>query len=92
MATTTNEGPPVAVNDDELPSNKSRIDKMYDRCAEAPAGTVFFQRELSSWGVADTLTELTMLLQELVDRHLMKLMTFDNEVCWKLRTREDAEK
>jgi DNA-directed RNA polymerase III subunit RPC6 len=92
MANTANEAPSGALHDEELPPSKSRIDKLYDRCAEAPAGTVFFQRELSSWGVADTLTELTALLQELVDRHLMKLMTFDNEVCWKLRTRDDAEK
>ena len=36
---------------------------------------------------ANTMTELTLLLQDLCDRHLMKLMTFDNEPCWKLRSK-----
>jgi DNA-directed RNA polymerase III subunit RPC6 len=65
---------------------------LYDKCAEAPQGTVFFQRELSNMQVAHTMTELTMLLQNLCDRHLMKLMTFDNEPCWKLRSKTEAEK
>ena len=71
---------------------QSRLDQLYDKCAQAPQGTLFFQRELTSMHVVDTLPELISLLQELVDRHLMKLMTFDNEACWKLRSREEAEK
>lgn len=69
-----------------------RADQLYDRCAQAPAGTVFFQRDLVNMGVAEDVNDLIGLLQELVDRHLMKLMTFDGEPCWKLRSREDAEK
>lgn len=79
---------PVEATESVLP----RADQLYDRCAQAPAGTVFFQRELVNMGVAENVNELIVLLQELVDRHLMKLMTFDGEPCWKLRTREDADK
>ena len=70
----------------------SPADALYDKCVERSAGTVFFQRDLSNMQVAETMAELTMLLQELCDRHLMKLMTFEGEPCWKLRSRAEAEK
>lgn len=79
----------------QQPSNDINIspaDALYDKCVERSAGTVFFQRDLSNMQVAETIAELTMLLQELCDRHLMKLMTLDNEPCWKLRSRSDADK
>lgn len=76
------------------PSNEivSPADALYDKCVERSAGTVFFQRDLSNMQVAETIAELTMILQELCDRHLMKLMTLDGEPCWKLRSRSDADK
>lgn len=70
----------------------NRVDMLYDKCAEKPQGTVFFQRDLSNLQVAETMGELTTLLQELCDRHLMKLMTFDGEPCWKLRSKSEADK
>lgn len=70
----------------------SPADALYDKCAQRSQGTVFFQRDLSNMQVAETMAELTMLLQELCDRHLMKLMTFEGEPCWKLRTRAEADK
>jgi DNA-directed RNA polymerase III subunit RPC6 len=70
----------------------SPADALYDKCAQRSQGTVFFQRDLSNMQVAETMAELTMLLQELCDRHLMKLMTFEGEPCWKLRSRAEAEK
>lgn len=70
----------------------SPADALYDKCAQRSQGTVFFQRDLSNMQVAETMAELTMLLQELCDRHLMKLMTLEGEPCWKLRSRPDAEK
>lgn len=70
----------------------SPADALYDKCALRSQGTVFFQRDLSNMQVAETMAELTMLLQELCDRHLMKLMTLEGEPCWKLRSRTDAEK
>ena len=69
----------------------NRLEQLYDKCAEQPEGTIFFQRELSNMQIAESLSHLTTLLQELVDRHLMKLMMFDNEPCWKLRSREEAD-
>jgi len=70
----------------------SPADALYEKCAERPQGTVFFQRDLSNMQVADTMAELTMLLQDLCDRHLLKLMTLEGEPCWKLRSRTDADK
>lgn len=70
----------------------SPADALYEKCAQRPAGQIFFQRDLSNMQVADTMAQLTELLQELCDRHLLKLMTFEGDPCWKLRTREDADK
>jgi hypothetical protein len=42
--------------------------------------------------VASDLSELLVLLQELVDKHLFKLMSFDGDPCWKLRPRDEAAK
>jgi DNA-directed RNA polymerase III subunit RPC6 len=70
----------------------SPADALYDKCAQRPAGQIFFQRDLSNMQVAETMAQLTVILQELCDRHLLKLMTFEGDPCWKLRTREDADK
>jgi len=97
MASTA--APPAAPDEDERDvkptANEvvaSPADALYDQCALRPQGTVFFQRDLSNMQVAESMGELTMLLQELCDRHLMKLMTLDSEPCWKLRSRSDADK
>jgi DNA-directed RNA polymerase III subunit RPC6 len=78
----------------QQPSNEivNPADALYDKCAERNMGAVFFQRDLSNMQVAETVAELTTLLQELCDRHLMKLMTLEGEPCWKLRSRSDADK
>ncbi|RMZ73010.1 dna-directed rna polymerase iii subunit rpc34 [Pyrenophora seminiperda CCB06] len=70
----------------------SPADALYEKCAQRPTGQIFFQRDLSNMNVAETMVQLELILQELCDRHLLKLMTFEGELCWKLRTREDAEK
>lgn len=79
-------------NNPSSDSTAGTADALYDKCAERSLGTVFFQRDLSNMQVAETMSVLTMLLQELCDRHLMKLMTLEGEPCWKLRTKADAEK
>lgn len=90
--------PPVAPKQEEsggadlAGEGVSPADALYDKCAQRSQGTVFFQRDLSNMQVAETMAELTVLLQELCDRHLMKLMTFEGEPCWKLRSRTEAEK
>jgi DNA-directed RNA polymerase III subunit RPC6 len=78
----------------QAPSNEivSPADALYDICAQRSEGTVFFQRDLSNMQVAETITELLVLLQELCDRHLLKLMTLEGEPCWKLRSRSEADK
>ncbi|KAF2119556.1 DNA-directed RNA polymeras-like protein III subunit Rpc34 [Lophiotrema nucula] len=73
------------------PHDAKRAELLYEKCAEAPAGTLFFQRDLSNMDVAENMGELVNLIQELSDRHMMKLLTFENEACWKIRTRQEAE-
>ena len=68
------------------------VDALYEKCCQHAEGTVFFQRDLSNMQVARTLDELMSVLQEMVDRHLMKIMAFEGEPCWKIRSREDAER
>ncbi|KAF2465358.1 DNA-directed RNA polymeras-like protein III subunit Rpc34 [Lindgomyces ingoldianus] len=71
----------------------SKVDALYSKCAEAPQGTFFIQRELASMQIAESTGQLLALLQELTDRHLMKsLELHDGQPCWVLRTREEAEK
>jgi DNA-directed RNA polymerase III subunit RPC6 len=70
----------------------SPADALYEKCAQRPAGQIFFQRDFSNMQVAETMAELMTILQELVDKHLLKLMTFEGEPCWKLRSRSDADK
>ncbi|KAF2748384.1 DNA-directed RNA polymeras-like protein III subunit Rpc34 [Sporormia fimetaria CBS 119925] len=65
---------------------------LYNKCESLPKGTVFFQRDLTKLAIAEDSNELLTILQDLVERQLMKLMTFDGEACWKLRPREEAEK
>ncbi|EFQ89810.1 hypothetical protein PTT_13779 [Pyrenophora teres f. teres 0-1] len=70
----------------------SPADALYEKCAQRPTGQIFFQRDLCNMNVANTMAELTVLLRELCDCHLLKLMTFEGDPCWKLRTREEADK
>lgn len=67
-------------------------DTLYEKCAERLQGTVFFERDLSNMQVAENVAELTVMLQELCDQHLLKLMTLEGEPCWKLRSRSEADK
>ena len=70
----------------------SPADVLYNHCSRKTEGTIFFQRDLANMQVAETMDELTTLLQELCDQHLMKLMMLDGEPCWKLRSRSDAHR
>lgn len=71
---------------------KSKKDILYEKCAEAPPDTIFEQRELANMQVAENTAALIELLHELVASHLMKTLTWENQACWKLRTREEAAK
>ncbi|ORY06892.1 DNA-directed RNA polymeras-like protein III subunit Rpc34 [Clohesyomyces aquaticus] len=93
--------PKLKVEEEVLPDaepslvsgTSSKVDALYNKCAEAPKGTVFIQRELASMQIAESTTQLLTLLQELTDRHFMKsLEMHDGQPCWVLRTREEAEK
>lgn len=95
MASTSAGALPVPKQEDgigNLQLSAGLVDPLYEKCCQHPEGTVFFQRDLSNMQVAGTLGELMSVLQEMVDRHLMKIMTFEGEPCWKIRSREDAER
>lgn len=75
----------------------SKKDQLYDKCAERPPGTIFFQEDLSLFNIAKDVEELVRICQELVDSHLFELLekghnNWDRVLCWRLRSREDAAK
>ena len=70
----------------------SKKDQLYGRCAEAPLDTVFYQRDLANMQVADDSASLMGLIQELVDAHMLQVMTWEGQVCYKLRSRDEAVK
>jgi DNA-directed RNA polymerase III subunit RPC6 len=99
MATAPSKTPPpeVKMEDAEpLPTAHSDIgprrERIYDKCAEATEGTIFFQRDLSNMDIAESVTDLFKIVQDLLDKHLFILMTFEGVPCWKIRSREDAAK
>lgn len=75
----------------DLAQAQSLLDQLYDQCATRPAGTLFFQRDFINMQVADDMGQLLSLIQSLTDKHLMKLMTFDGEACWQIRSRAEAD-
>ena len=83
----------LTMPEQELPHEAVKpADALYNQCSRKAEGTVFFQRDLANMQIADTMAELTMLLQELCDRHLMKLMMLEGEPCWKLRSQSEANR
>ena len=69
-----------------------RRERLYDKCAEATEGTIFFQRDLSNMDIAESVVDLLKIVQDLLDKHLFILMKFEGVPCWKIRSREDAAK
>ncbi|KAF2727177.1 RNA polymerase Rpc34 [Polyplosphaeria fusca] len=82
---------PAAKSKLDAPARRAKAEELYQKCLEYPPDTLFFQRDLSNMEVAADMSELAHLLQELVDRLLLKLMILDNDPCWKYRSREDAQ-
>ncbi|KAF2230272.1 hypothetical protein EV356DRAFT_536523 [Viridothelium virens] len=65
-------------------------DKLYEIMAREPLGHIFFQHDLTGMGVADDIQKLTSVVQDLVSAQLLQIMTHDGEVCYKVRSREEA--
>ncbi|KAL9093053.1 MAG: hypothetical protein Q9165_004191 [Trypethelium subeluteriae] len=65
-------------------------DKLYEIMAREPWGHVFFQHDLTGMGVADDIQKLTSIVQDLLSAQLLQIMTQDGEVCYKVRSREEA--
>ncbi|KAK8193808.1 RNA polymerase Rpc34 [Phyllosticta capitalensis] len=75
----------------------SKKDLLYEKCAESEPGHIFYQEDLARLEVAKDVEELVTLCQQLVDSHLFELLesgqnSYDRTLCWRLRTREDANK
>jgi len=98
MATRREDGPSAVKSEQQsqpdaaMQIDQNKADVLYDKCLQAPEGTIFFQRDLSSMAVAENVEELLVLLTELTDKHLFKRMDFDGDPCWKVRPRDEAEK
>jgi hypothetical protein len=72
---------------------KAKRDKLYERCAEAkPNGEIFDFKELGGLGIAEDDNELTVLVQELVDRNQFALLQLQNGFCYRLRPKDIAHK
>ncbi|KAF2841070.1 RNA polymerase Rpc34 [Patellaria atrata CBS 101060] len=66
--------------------------QLYDKCERAPPKTIFFQTDLTNYGVASDLTDLLNICQALVAEQLFQQLESDGSACWRLRSREDAAK
>jgi hypothetical protein len=76
-----------------VPKAKAKRDKLYERCAEVkPAGEIFDFKELGALDIADDDNELTILVQELVDRNQFALLQLQNGFCYRLRPKDIAHK
>jgi DNA-directed RNA polymerase III subunit RPC6 len=92
MATRRDDGAQGVKTENGIQMDKSKADMLYEKAAQQPTGTVFFQRDLSSMGVAEDIGEILVLSRELAENHLFKLLTYDGEPCWSVRPRDVAEK
>lgn len=92
MATKRDDGAQGFKAENGIQIDKNKADMLYEKAAQQPTGTVFFQRDLSSMGVAEDINEILVLSQELTEKHLFKLLNYDGEACWKVRPRDVAEK
>ncbi|KAF2006280.1 RNA polymerase Rpc34 [Amniculicola lignicola CBS 123094] len=81
-----------AIRDGEPTTAEERANNLYQKGSEAPQGTIFFQRDLHNMQVAESLADLLNLIGILVGQHLFKPMTFENEPCWEVRSRDEADK
>jgi hypothetical protein len=72
---------------------KAKRDKLYERCAEVkPVGEIFDFKELGALEISDDDNDLTVLVQELVDRNQFALLQLQNGFCYRLRPKEIAHK
>ena len=87
VASAANEPSPV-------PSTKELKHALYARCATQPADRVFTQQDLLAFDVIPDgdLKQLQACTTQLTKEGLLKLMTRDGKLCWKLVKKEDAAK
>jgi DNA-directed RNA polymerase III subunit RPC6 len=74
------------------PDAANRDEQLYEQCAARDPGTIFFLRDLSNMQVAEDFEELRNIVSRLYGQKLLNLLTLDNENCWKVRPRREAEK
>ena len=86
---------PTSIKDEQPASSKDELcNALYASCATHPHDKVFFQDELLATNVIPNrdLGLLSECLNILVRKSLFKLMQQNQRVCWKVVSREDAEK
>lgn len=77
-----------------VPSTKELKHALYARCATQPADRVFAQQDLLAFDVIPDgdLKQLQACTTQLSKEGLLKMMTKDGKLCWKLVKKEDAAK
>ncbi|KAI9659148.1 MAG: 34-kDa subunit of RNA polymerase III (C) [Bathelium mastoideum] len=71
------------------PSGSPR-DKLYEIMSQKPTSHIFFQHDLSAMGVVEDVQTLTKLIQGLASAQLVQILMQEGEVCYRVRTREEA--
>lgn len=77
-----------------VPSTKELKHALYARCATQPADRVFAQQDLLAFDVIpdNDLKQLQACTTQLSKEGLLKMMTKDGKLCWRLVKKEDAAK
>ena len=77
-----------------ISSTKELKHALYARCASQPADRVFTQQDLLAFDVTPNgdLKQLQACTTQLSKEGLLKMMTRDGKLCWKLVKKEDAAK
>ena len=75
-------------------SRKELKNALYARCATYPADTLFYQKDLLSFGIIpnNELGQLLSCARQLTQEGLLKLLKKDDVVCWRVVKKEDAAK
>lgn len=79
----------------ESGGKNNKKDQLYNRCLEESeaikSGYAFQQSDLQNMNIAADTSELMTIIQQLQDQHLFALHQLEGGMCWKLRTKEQAQ-
>lgn len=80
------------------PDLDRKVDELYERCSkEADEGEgshsdIFNQSDLLNMNIASDVADLMLICQKLMSKNLFQVLTMDGQVCYRCRSRADAQK